>query len=593
MSANPAVRLVFSEPESAREPESELALYRRKTRETVDVLSESLTCAFFGDYSIRVRTPADAPEELHSLGLLVNGIINSVRHSLSRETRLQNEYIQALSSSIGEGVLRLDMGDRILFANSAAERILGWSSDELFGKPFHDIFQDNDPNHPSPLFTIHESAGTYTSTSNFLRRNDGKEIPVAITANPLIIDGQCLGINVVFRDISEQRKLEAQLRQAQKMESIGRLVGGIAHDFNNILTVINGYSEYGLSKDCDNSGHKDCLAEIFSAGKKAAALTQHLLAYSRQQIVSPVVIDLNQQLRTMQKMLTRLLGETINLQTYFSEVQCYIKMDPIQVEQVILNLVVNAKDAMSSGGDLILEVENTILDGAYVSQYPDVKAGAYVLLTVSDTGTGMTKEVMEHLFEPYFTTKEKGEGTGLGLATCYGIVKQVGGHISFYSEIGHGTTFKIYLPLVEGERIVEEKAGPQPSCPSFAATTTILVVEDDSMVRKLVTMCLDSCGYKTIVAHSPENAIQVMTDDNPPKVDLLLTDVVMPNMNGKELVAKLKTLAPQMKVVFMSGYTKNTIVHNGSLDAGTVFIQKPFTVNNLLSVIEKALKDAI
>lgn len=598
MKANPAVRLVHPEPENKRSPESrheresELALYQRRIRETVSVLSESLTRAFWGDFSVQVRSPADTPEELKSFGMLINGIINMGKNSLSREARLNNEYIQALVRVTGEGIFRIDTMDRILLANPAAEAILGWKSEEMFGKQFCDIFRGTVRG--SPLVTmIRDSWHTYTSDSDFFLGKGGKEIPVSITASSLIIDGKFLGINVVFRNLSEQRKLEGQLFQAQKLESIGRLVGGIAHDFNNILTVINGYSEYGLSKDkdCESAGHKDCFEQIFSAGKKAAALTQHLLAYSRQQIVDPVQIDLNKQLRDMEKLLRRILGET-TIQTHFSKDRCHIKMDPVQLEQVILNIAVNAKDAMPKTGALIIETEPATLDAAYASRYPDVKPGPYVLLTISDTGTGMAKEVLKHIFEPYFTTKEKGKGTGLGLATCYGIIKQAEGQISVYSEVGHGTTFKIYLPRMEAGQSVEEETSPKRKDPGICATKTILVVEDDSMVRRLVVTCLKSCGYTLLVAHSSEEAIRVMTADNPPKADLLLTDVVMPKMNGKELADALKTVAPEMRVVFMSGYTKNAIVHNGSLAHGVAFIQKPFSVDNLLSVVEKALKNA-
>ena len=366
----------------------------------------------------------------------------------------------------------------------------------------------------------------------------------------------------------EKAALKEQFRQSQKMEAIGRLAGGIAHDFNNLLTVIKGYSELALIKLKEGDPLKGNIEEIHRASQRAADLTRQLLAFSRRQILEFKVLDLNTILRDMDKMLLRILGEDIELVTLFAEGIGRVRTDPGQIEQMILNLAVNARDAMPNGGKLTIETSNIELNENYVRFHIAVKPGLYVMLSVSDTGVGMTPEVKERVFEPFFTTKEKGKGTGLGLSTVYGIVKQSGGNIWVYSELDHGTTFKIYLPRVEEEASTLLHGDDKRSLPQ--GSETVLLVEDDLSVRGLVVQVLRENGYNLLEAANGNEALR-MAQEYAGEIHLLLTDVVMPQMGGKELADRLKTLRPNIKVLFTSGYTDNAIVHHGVLEPGTNF----------------------
>ena len=387
----------------------------------------------------------------------------------------------------------------------------------------------------------------------------------------------------------EKKKLQAQLLQAMKMEAVGRLAGGVAHDFNNLLTVITGYSELLLQKiEKESSMHRE-VEEIKRAGERAALLTQQLLAFSRKQIIEPKVVHLDDLVAEMHKMLTRLIGEDISLQAITGKSLGSVKVDPGQFQQILMNLVVNARDAMPDGGKIVIETANVDLDEGYCALHPYVKPGRFVMLVVSDTGKGMSDEVKDHIFEPFFTTKERGSGTGLGLATTYGIVKQAGGSIEVYSEVGTGTTFKVYLPRVEEVPARPEKDGRPADLP--AGTETVLIVEDEGKLRDLCVQILEQLGYKVLQAGNGTEAIAEVQRYGD-RIDLLLTDVVMPGMNGSELATRLVLHNPGMKVLFTSGYTEDVISHHGVLAEGVSFIGKPYTLSALAKKVREVLGKA-
>jgi CheY-like chemotaxis protein len=371
------------------------------------------------------------------------------------------------------------------------------------------------------------------------------------------------------------------------MEAVGRLAGGVAHDFNNLLTVIHGYTELILDNLDQNSRLRQDVQEIINASERASSLTRQLLAFSRKQILQPKVLDLNAHVSNMDKMLHRMIGEDIELVTLLAENLGRIKADPGQIEQVILNLAVNAKDAMPNGGKLTIETANVKLDESYALSHVGVTPGHYVMLSVSDTGVGMTPEIRERIFEPFFTTKEKGKGTGLGLSTVYGIIQQSGGNVWVYTEPGVGTTFKIYLPMIEkGRDSIQTLAA---SIKPLQGSETILLVEDEEAVRKLARTILQKYGYKVLEAPNGEEAIRIVQGQNGNPIHLMVTDVVMPRMSGRQLADRLASLWPGMKILYMSGYTDNAIVHHGVLEPGIAYIQKPFTPDGLASKVREIL----
>jgi PAS domain S-box-containing protein len=390
-------------------------------------------------------------------------------------------------------------------------------------------------------------------------------------------------------DVTERRELEAQLLQAQKMESIGQLAGGIAHDFNNLLIPIMGYAELakaGLEPGDERYEHLD---ELLKAATRATGLTHQILAFSRKQILQPRVLDLNEIVLKFEAMTRRIIGEDIELRTFLDRDLYRVSVDRGQVEQILLNLVINARDALPCGGQLTLETTNVHLDETYVAKHKGAHApGHYAMLAVTDSGCGMDATTQRRIFEPFFTTKPQGRGTGLGLATVFGIVNQHQGSIWVYSELNKGTTFKIYFPRAHG---AVEAAEPAPSEITDRPTGTILVVEDEEMVRKIVCETLEAAGYQVIEARSPDEALRLMTASKV-RLDLLLTDVVMPGMNGKQLYEKLNAIDPQLRVLYTSGYTDDVIVHHGVLDAGLHFLQKPFTLQALRQQVRRSLRPA-
>ncbi len=388
------------------------------------------------------------------------------------------------------------------------------------------------------------------------------------------------------KEMKDRQQLEGELRQAQKMEAIGRLAGGIAHDFNNLLMVITGYSDMVLDMVSKEFEFREQLEEIRSAGERAASLTRQLLAFSRKQILQPEIIDINESVARMNKLLKRLIGEDIDLFTRLQPGLHPVEFDPSQIEQIVMNLAVNARDAMQKGGQLTIETANVDLDEAYAREHPDAHAGAHVMIAITDSGTGMSVEVKEKIFEPFFTTKKDGKGTGLGLSTVYGIVKQCGGNIWVYSELGHGTTFKIYLPSAENHVLSKQ---PDTNSAKTSGTETILVVEDDAAVRGLIRKVLLRAGYTVLDTGDPDEGLKICRE-HLGDINVLLTDVVMPKMGGRELAEKLQVLRPTVQIIYMSGYTDNAIVHHGVLEPGTAFIEKPISPEALLTKIKNYIK---
>ncbi len=383
------------------------------------------------------------------------------------------------------------------------------------------------------------------------------------------------------------RKSEEQLRQWQRVEAIGRLAGGVAHDFNNLLMTILGCSELLLRDFDPEDRRREEVEEIRRAAQRATSLTHQLLAFGRRQVLQPRVLDLNEIVENMNRMLRRMIGEDIQFLTILTPRLWPVKVDPGQIEQVIMNLVVNARDAMPDGGRLTLETSNLNLDEEYARRHISVKPGAYVMMAVTDTGCGMDAETRSHLFEPFFTTKEKGKGTGLGLSTVYGIIKQSGGNVWAYSEVGRGSTFKVYLP--RAEEAVKSYKPKEIASAAAKGTETILLVEDEDAVRTMISRVLQGSGYTVLEACQGKEAIEVCQKHRG-LIHLMVTDVIMPQMSGRELAERLGAVRPEMKVLFMSGYPDNAIVHHGVLDAGTAFLQKPFTLSALENKVREVLE---
>jgi PAS domain S-box-containing protein len=400
------------------------------------------------------------------------------------------------------------------------------------------------------------------------------------------------GVCILSLDITEEkrsaealRRVEDQLRQAQKMEAVGRLAGGVAHDFNNILSVILGYSDFVLEELKPGDPMRSDVEEIKKAGSSGADLTRQLLMFSRQQVLAPKVADLNEILGGMDKMLQRILGADVDLVSLFAPALGRVRVDPGSIEQVIMNLVVNARDAMPTGGALTMETGNVDLDAAYARTHVGVTPGPHVMLAVTDTGAGMDEATTTHMFEPFFTTKEKGKGTGLGLSTVFGIVQQHGGSIWVYSEPGNGTAFKIYLPRVDAPADVFQAAAPPAS---LNGSETILLAEDDNQVRAVALAILRRRGYQVIEAHDAREAL-LQSEKHSGTIHLLLSDVVMPEMSGPELATRLASVRPDMKVLCMSGYTDDSITRHGVIDADVAYVQKPFTADTLTTKVREVL----
>ena len=508
------------------------------------------------------------------------------RKRMEAELRESEEKYRLLFERNLAGVYRSAADGRLLECNRAFARLLGYASPaEAMAHP--DWWLHAHPGAHAEFWSRLRKEGSIVALEGQARRKDGT--PVWVIQNVSLLSdesGEETLLGTVF-DVTERRRLEEQLLQSQKMEAVGRLAGGIAHDFNNLLTAIAGYSDLLLSDLPENDPRRESAVEIREAGRRAAGLTQQLLAFSRRQVLEPRVLDLNAVISSMEKMLRRVIGEDIELTTALDPDLWRTMADPGQIEQAIVNLAVNARDAMPRGGRLTLETANVTLDEKFAAAYATVQPGPHVMLAVSDTGVGMDAALQTRLFEPFFTTKERGKGTGLGLSTTYGIVKQSGGSIWVYSEPGLGTTFKIYLPRCEEELEGVEREAPPAPLSTRSGSETVLLVEDEAEVRRLVDRLLRMQGYAVLPAATPAEAVAAARASG--RIDLLVTDVIMPGMNGRELANLLASECPRLRVLYMSGYTDAAIAHQGILPPGTAFLSKPFTPDALARKVREVL----
>lgn len=525
------------------------------------------------------------------MGILILSVDISAQKETEEELRRSREDLAITLECMAEGVITTDLEGRVAGMNPAAERLTGWPVAEARGRPLDGLVrflnrQTEEPvDHPVEK-VLSQGLKFGLANDTVLVAREGRQIPIASSGAPIHdAAGRLRGAVVVLKDMKEEYELAAMLRQAQKMESVGQLAGGIAHDFNNLLTVINGYSALMLQRLPEGDALRAPIKAIGEAGDRAAALTRQLLAFSRKQVLKPEVLDLNEVVRQTSAMLKRLIGEDVELSARLRPGLGTVRFDPGQIEQILMNLAFNARDAMPQGGKLTIETSNVDLDAQYTRTHPGARAGLHVMIAVSDTGTGMDAATKARIFEPFFTTKAPGKGTGLGLATVYGIVKQSGGNIWVYSEPGRGTTFKVYLPRVEAQ---EPQQGSKPASDGGPGTGTILVVEDEEGVRTLLRDVLEMGGYTVLVAGDAFEAQETCAGFQG-EIDLLLTDVVLPGMGGRELSEKVAAMRPGIRIAFMSGYTDNAIVHHGVLDPGLNFIEKPIQPNVLLERIAEFL----
>ena len=536
--------------------------------------------------------------EVHSAPIVLQGkkILYSIIHDISDRRKAERELkeseeqyrklsreFQALLDAIPDDIVSLSPDLKIRWVNRVTSETLGKDTSGLVGNCCHRFWYGR--SEPCEECPAQECLRSGKLESGIVRSPDGRTYE--LRSVPIRDEnGTVVSIVEVGRDITEMKRMEERLLQSHKMEAVGRLAGGVAHDFNNLLTVIMGYSEHLLSRLGADDPHRKEVEEIRKAGNRAAALTRQLLAFSRRQVLQPEVLDLNRVIQELEMMLRRLIGENMDLATSLATGLGNVKVDPGQIEQVVVNLVVNARDAMPGGGKVMIRTANVISDGEAARGDETVPSGSYVLLEISDTGCGMDPSTIAQIFDPFFTTKEKGKGTGLGLATVYGIVRQSGGHILVSSESGKGTTFHIYIPRTEASSAAP-KTVPE-STPATCGQETVLLVEDSEEIRNLVREILERNGYNVLEASQGSDAILVCSGHEG-AIHLILTDVVMPGMSGRELCTRLTPLYPGVKVIYMSGYTDDVIGHHGVLDPGTVYFQKPFTPNALERKVREVL----
>lgn len=541
-------------------------------------------------------------EEEGDLQLAVRGLVGLVLlfdvyvvyqqlqiHRIRRRLIEREELFKLISENAVDMIAVVDASGRRLYNSPSYQRILGYTAEELRDTPSLEQIHPDDHQLVIQAAKEAQETGVGRRIEYRMRRKEGGWVILESTASVIRnAEGAVEKLVIVNRDIGERRRLEEQLRQSQKMDAIGRLSGGVAHDFNNLLGVIIGYTEVLQDTIKETDPLRVCVDQVLQAGKRAASLTRQLLAFSRQQVLEPKVLVLNAVVSDMEKMLHRLIGEDVELSTSLDPELGKVRADQGQIEQVIMNLAVNARDAMPEGGKLTIQTANLEMDEAFVRQYSyPVQTGAYILLTVSDTGVGMDSATQHRIFEPFFTTKEKGKGTGLGLSTVYGVVKQSGGYIDVESSVGKGSSFKIYLPRVdqnaEGART---EAAP---LTELQGKETILLVEDEKNLRTLTRHLLEVYGYVVIEAANGEEALKI-SRENTGSIHLMLTDMVMPGISGRALAQQLSKERQDMKVVYMSGYTGQTIGGQALLNPGAFFLQKPFTRENLARKIREALE---
>ncbi len=524
---------------------------------------------------------------LNVVGVLTAFLSHAYRQS-RRRTRASEGRFSAVAESAIDAIISADARGRILSWNKSAETMFGYAREEIVGQPLTRLM----PEHSRAAHERELARYLATEQPRVIGRTveleglrkDGSEFPVDLALSSWRTE-EGLFFSAIIRDITERKSLEEQLRQSQKMDAIGRLAGGVAHDFNNLLTAILGYGSLIGRGLPDGDPTRARAEEIVKAATCAASLTRQLLTLSRGQVLEPTVLNLNAVVADMENMLRRLIGEDIEVVTSFDPALSPVKADAGQMEQVFLNLAINARDAMPRGGRLTIETANVELDHTYARGHIDITPGPYVMLAVSDTGCGMDAETQSHIFEPFFTTKGLGQGTGLGLATVYGIVKQSGGAIGVYSEVGRGSTFKIYIPRVAGG---VERRDPTRPVELARGSERILLVEDETTVRDLAASLLKASGYTMLEASDPSEALALLARGDEP-IDLMLTDIVMPGMSGPDLASRLGGPRPEMKVLYISGYAGSHVTHDAALPPGSAFLPKPFTPEALTRKVREVL----
>jgi PAS domain S-box-containing protein len=530
-----------------------------------------------------------------SVSSLILAAVLEERKAMMQQLRATTERYRTVVETATDAIVTIDPLSTIEFANPATERIFGYTPEELVGRELTILMPPSVREQHKAAMAHYLAAGKkhipWQAVPLTGLHKSGREIPLEVSFGELVESSRHV-FTGILRDVTEKRTaertlaaLEEQYRQSQKMEAVGQLAGGVAHDFNSLLTVIQGYCELLIATLEHDDPHRADIAEIQRAAERAASLTRQLLAFSRRQILTPRVVDLSESVRAIEPMLRRLIGEQVVMVVSTPGGRGHVRADPGQIEQVILNLALNARDAMPKGGRLLIEVTDVVLDDSYAGQHLDVTAGPYVMLAVSDTGLGMDAETLTRIFEPFFTTKPKGSGTGLGLSTVHGIVKQSGGHLLAHSEPARGTTLKVYLPRVDAsvdlpEPVTRDKAA--------GGSETLLLLEDDDEVRRLAERVLVQHGYRVLVAATPMQALAI-AGEHAGRIHLLLSDVVLPGMSGRSLADHLLSVRSGIHVLFMSGYTDDAIVHDGILDPGTSFIQKPFTPEALIRKVRQVL----
>jgi two-component system, cell cycle sensor histidine kinase and response regulator CckA len=513
--------------------------------------------------------------------------------SAASSAELDRLRLLAIIDSSDDAIVSKDLDGTIRSWNPAAERIFGYTAAEMVGGTIFTVIPPelHDEEHALLARIAQGEHIAHYETERI--RKDGRRIRIALTLSPLRDGrGRLIGASAIKRDVTAQRALESQLQQAQKMEAVGRLAGGIAHDFNNLLTIIGGLSALTVPQVPEGSKARRNLEQVVQAAERAAALTQQLLTFSRRQLVEAEVLDPNNVVEGLESMLRRLIGEHILLRTDLARDVGRIRGNRVQLEQVVLNLALNARDAMPEGGTLTLQTENVQVGGRFPQEQLQVEPGPYVVIVVSDTGAGMDAVTQASIFEPFFTTKGPGEGTGLGLATVHAIVQQAGGAIYVYSEPGRGSAFKVYFPRVD--TAAETPAPPESAAPAAIepqVRDVVLLVEDEPGVRAFTQQVLEDAGYRVLEAGSGEDAL-ALTASLDGCVDLLLTDVVMPGINGRVLAERLRMIYPALSVLYMSGYTDDMVVRTGVVAESAAFLQKPFTPQRLVERVRAALANA-
>jgi two-component system cell cycle sensor histidine kinase/response regulator CckA len=513
------------------------------------------------------------------------------KHTAESALRMSERRFRALVEESWDAVALFGSDGSILYGSPATTRLLGYDLSEFVGRNAMELIHPDD--RAAVLVSLQEAMVAPRARVHVaarVRHKNGSWRYLEGVFTNLLDDPSVAAIVNNYRDVTDRRILEEQVMLSQKMEAIGRLAGGVAHDFNNILTAIGGYTDLLLADLPPDDHRRHDVEEIYQAAQRAAGLTHQLLAFSRRQVLQPKVINLNSLVPDIEKMLRRLIGEDILFATVPHPHLGNVRADPGQLEQVIVNLAVNARDAMPDGGRLTIETRNVELDAEYAADHPTVKPGRYVMLAVTDSGVGMDEETRSRIFEPFFTTKVRGKGTGLGLATVYGIVQQTGGHIWPYSEPGRGTTMRVYLPRVDAPTDpIEHPSDAAPD--TLRGSETILVVEDEAPVRAVTRQLLERNGYTVLEAPDGPAALALVDGAAGSRhIDLLLTDVIMPGMSGRELADKLKARRPNVRVLFMSGYTGDAVVRHGMLEPGLAYLEKPFRPPVLLKKVRGVLQ---